>query len=237
MPCDALDWTSYKGTVLKRFPGTATFFYMTDRMEIDADGAPNAYHPDDTGLDELANAEFPNGNWRSILVADPVNPAMPAIQAAGPFAGFYISMTTLQDKTREMTDPARYVDATQIPYIVFPGRFYAMKGTGSMGDFAMVRNLTDGKTSAALVADVGPSEAALGEVSIRLAENLGGSKVNPRNGAGKPKGPFLYVLFPRSRVDPPWPVGSQTIEETASAKLSALGGWDRVLPCANADLA
>ena len=34
-------------------------------MTIDADGAPNAYHPDNTGLDDLANAGTP-GRWEGL---------------------------------------------------------------------------------------------------------------------------------------------------------------------------
>jgi len=32
-------------------------------MSIDADGAPNAYHPDNIGLDDLKNAGYPNTSW------------------------------------------------------------------------------------------------------------------------------------------------------------------------------
>jgi hypothetical protein len=60
----------------------------------------------------------------------------------------------------------------------------------------------NGQESAAIVADVGPRNDPLGEVSIRLAENLGGHNVNPRNGAGMPTGRFAYVVFPRSKATP-----------------------------------
>jgi hypothetical protein len=234
MSCDATDWMSYKGTPLRTLPDTQAYFYVTERMAIDADGAPNAYHPRDTGIDALSNAGFPNGGWKSVLATDPGNPSQPFIQTGGPFAGFFVSKTTLQDPTRKETDPLRYVDSTQVPYIVFPGQFHALKGTGSMGDFAVVRNLKNDKVSVAIVADVGPSDAALGEVSIRLAENLGGANINPRNGNGMPKGPFLYVLFPKSREHPTWPVAADAMEQKALMALSAAGGWDRLMPCARA---
>jgi hypothetical protein len=235
MPCDAIDWMPYQGTTLRRIPGSEAYFYVTDLMEIDADGAPNAYHPDDIGIDALANAGFPDGGWKSVLVSDPANQSKPFTQTMGPFAGFFMSMTTLQDGTREKTDQARYVDAGQVPYIVFPGQVYATTGTGDMGDLAMVRNLKNSKTTAAIVADLGPSHAPLGEVSIRLAENLGGVKVNPRNGSGIPKGPFLYVLFPKSRGVPLWPVAPHALEERAAAALAEVGGWERVLGCVEAE--
>jgi len=200
-------------------------------MAIDADGAPNAYHPEDTGIDALANAGFPSGGWKSILVVDPLDSTKPFVQSAGPFAGFFVSKTTLHDPTRPETDPSRYVDSTKVPYLVFPGAFHALNGTGTMGDMAMVRNLRSNQVTAAIVADAGSHNAPLGEVSIRLAENLGGTHVNPRNGSGMPKGPFLYVLFPRSRSTPRWPLTVDRIDELAASALTAIGGWERVLAC------
>ena len=229
--CDAIDFLTYEGTVLRKFAGSAAYFYVTDRMAIDADGAPNVYHPEDRGIDALANAGFPHGGWKSILAVDPLDPDRPFVQPAGPFAGFFVSKTTLQDPTRPETDPARYVDSTRVPYLVFPGAFHALAGTGTMGDLAMVRNLRNDAVTAAIVADGGPRNAPLGEVSIRLATKLGGVNVNPRNGSGMPRGPFLYALFPRTRSTPKWPVADDAIEGGAKAALAAMGGWDRLLPC------
>ena len=44
--------------------GSRAFFYESG-MTIDADGAPNAYHPDNLGLDDLANAGTP-GSWEGL---------------------------------------------------------------------------------------------------------------------------------------------------------------------------
>lgn len=124
---------------MRKFPGSDAYFYVTERMAIDADGAPNAYHPHDTGLDALANAGFPNGGWKSILAVDPLDPTTPFVQTVGPFAGFFVSKTTLQDPTRKETDPLRYVDSTKVPYLVFPGAFHALTGTGTTGDVGLVQ--------------------------------------------------------------------------------------------------
>lgn len=109
-------------------------------MAIDADGAPNAYHPQDNGIDALANAGYPHGHWQSILVVDPENSDKPFLQTSGEFRGFFLSQTTLQATQLLTTDPKRYVDSTSIPYVVFPGAFYAKKGTGAVGDFVLVKN-------------------------------------------------------------------------------------------------
>jgi len=229
MPCDAVDFLVYEGTAVRKFPNSTAYFYMTERMAIDADGAPNAYHPDDQGIDALANAGFPGAGWKSILVVDPLDPTKPFVQREGRFAGFFLSKTALQASSRADTDRRRYVDSTEIPYVVFPGAFHALNGTGTLGDLAVVRNLHNNRVTPAIVADIGPHHAPVGEVSVRLAENLGGAHVNPRNGAGMPKGPFLYVLFPKSRSTPAWPVTIERIDTVATAALSALGGWERVL--------
>ena len=230
MPCDAVDFVVYEGTPLRKFD-TSAYFFVTERMSIDADGAPNAYHPNDTGIDALANAGFPNGSWRSILVVDPADATKPFVQPDGPFAGFHVSKTALQDSGRPETDINRYVDSTRVPYVVFPATFHNLTGTGTMGDLVVARNLSNSKVSSAIVADVGPAHARLGEVSIRLAERLGGSHVNPRNGSGMPKGSFLYMVFPMSHAKPKWPVSVDQIDALALSKLDAIGGWDRLLAC------
>jgi hypothetical protein len=58
-PCDAVDFLVYEETTLLKFPGSDAYFYVTEKMAIDADGAPNAYYPQDRGIDALANAGFP----------------------------------------------------------------------------------------------------------------------------------------------------------------------------------
>lgn len=229
--CEAQFWQEYKGTKLWKLPGSAAYFYVTKRMAIDADGAPNAYHPEDKGIDALKNAGYPGPGWKGVLVPDPADPLRPFVQAEGEYAGYFLAMTTLEDLALPVTDPRRYVDARTVPYMVFPGDFYRIKGTGRLGDLAAARNLSNGKTSPVVVAEKGPDDAKLGEVSIRLAENLGGSHVNPRTGTGAPSGEFLYVVFPKSRSDPPWPVSAERMEERTKELLADIGGWERVIAC------
>ncbi len=229
--CEASVWRDYQGTKLWRVTSSGAYFYATSRMDIDADGAPNAYHPQDLGIDALGNAGYPRGGWRSVLVVDPRDAAKPYVQTTGEFAGYFVSKTSLQDKTLAETDPRRYVDARTIPYIVFPGDFYRISGTGDYGDLALARNLSNQMQSSAVVADGGPASAPLGEVSIGLAENLGGSHVNPRTGAGQPRGTFVYAVFPHSRRLPPWPATTAQMDQRASDLLAAFGGWDKILNC------
>lgn len=243
--CDP--WMPYAGTQLYRDGGTGPYWFVTDHKSVDADGAPNAYHPDDVGkpcgasgrgLDCPANAGYPDASWwPDVLVPDPADPTRAYVQPSGTFEGYFVSKTALQDGSREEHDAAKYVDATRIPYLVFPGNFYRLRGTGRLGDVGVAVHVDSGLTSPFIVADIGPSSAALGEASIALFENLGGADVNPRNGVGLPRGEILYVVFPYQRVDErrPWPASPRDIAATTEALTIELGGLERITECA-ADL-
>jgi glycosyl hydrolase group 75 (putative chitosanase) len=172
-----------------RLPGNPAFFYESG-MTIDADGAPNAYHPDNSGLDDLANAGSP-GRWEGLAKdAD----GDPFIQGPNdPFPGYYVSATALSDRSKPVNDPTRYVDASRIPFVVLPGGMARQLGSRP-GDFAVVFNLRNGKSSYAIFGDVGPYDR-IGEGSVALAENLG-IRSDARNG-GTRRG-IVYLVFPGS---------------------------------------
>jgi len=219
-------WTDYLGTALARHESGA-YTYITDDIALDADGSLFAYHPDNIGRDDLRFASWPNGNenWRSILVADPDDPNRPYVQSEGPAKGYFLSMTTLRSSLGTATNPGSYVDSEEVPYLVFPTDFLKIDGVGGFGDVAMVRHLLSGRTSWAVVADQGPIGHPLGEISLQLAESLGGVNVNPRDGDGIAPGPVQFVVFPNSRLDPPWPQAAETLELTAQRYFDKIGGW------------
>jgi hypothetical protein len=219
-------WTDYRGAALRRHSSGA-YRYVTDHLALDADGSLFAYHPDNLGRDDLGFASWPSGDedWRWILVADPADPSRPWVQADGPAKGYFLSMTTLRDAAGEASDPASYVDSEAVPYIVFPANFLKIEGVGGFGDVAMARNLATGDQSWAVVADQGPAPHPLGEVSLKLAEGLGGRDLNPRNGDGIAPGPYEYMIFPGSRLDPPWPQSAVALRAAAEALFEEVGGW------------
>ncbi|GAB2675982.1 hypothetical protein [Aliiglaciecola aliphaticivorans] len=230
--CQFEPWKDYKHEKLLRHPSKLAYLFQTEHKAIDADGAPNAYHPDNTGLDNYLNAGYPNSSWwNSVLLEDPNDSTKPYIQKEGEYKGYFISKTSLFDKTKGELDASRYVDATKIPYLVYPGKFYSQKGTGKLGDIGVAFNLKSGESSAFVVADIGPSKASLGEMSMALAENLGGNNVNPRNGAGKPKGDILYLLFPYSSKTYPWPLELDEIHDIGSELIESIGGKQSILAC------
>lgn len=197
-------------------------FFFVSSLLIDADGAPNAYNPDDTGLDELANAGSPK-NWNGIVTDSRGNPLIQ--QEGDPFPGYYVSCTSLTEKNKQLSDPARYVDATKIPYIALP-EVIAERGGAKLGDFAFVVNLRNGKSSFAIYADIG----TLGEGSVALAESLGISS-NARRG-GESDG-VLYVVFPSSGNMNPR--STDEIQGKGERLLSDSGGVDKLFSCGRRD--
>ena len=173
-------------------------YYRIPIMEIDFDGAPNAYHPPiagyphgrgpGLGLDDLRNAsnnlkDDSTAQWRSIVT----DAGVPITQKDGPFAGFYISTTSLQDKRFSECDPRRYVDATKVPYVVLNPSL--TKLGLEVGDLAVVMmNRDDPKIVYGIVADVGPPNG-LGEVSKSLANSMG----MPSGAEGID---VLFIFFP-----------------------------------------
>lgn len=223
-------WLSYEGAEVYKVGGGSAYTYKTRHVALDADGSPRAYHPGDTGIDALANAGYPHKGWRSVLVVDPANPSKPYVQPSGATAGYFVSKTSLvdPDPTLPATDPRKYVDSEAVPYVVFPGAFYALHGTGAYGDLVMVRTLGGAHETAAIIADGGPFKAPLGEMSLKLATALGGTNPNPRNGRGAPSGEFQYVVFPGSRASPAWRRSLTDIESGAAALLAGIGGWPTI---------
>lgn len=195
-----------------QLPDSQAFIFVSG-MAIDADGAPNAYNPDDTGLDELANAGAP-GHWNGIITDREGNPLIQ--QESDPFPGYYISCTSLSDNTKKFTDPTAYVDASEIPYVALPPDL-ADRGGVRLGDFAVVMNLRNGKSSFAIYADIG----TLGEGSVALADALGILSDARHGGASDG---ILYLLFPGSGNLRPRTIGE--IQSEGEKLTSNWGGTD-----------
>ena len=127
-------------TLLCTLQGCPVYQYAGGRGEfiadadIDADGAPHAYHPDDTGLDALANAKDRAGRFVGILTD---SHGRPIVQASGdPAPGYYISTTTYEDTDQPEATQRRYVDAERVPFIVVSPRIRRSGLVGGLGGFA-----------------------------------------------------------------------------------------------------
>ena len=211
-----------------RSADSVAYFYRTSRIAIDADGAPNAYHPDDSGLDLLENSGYPKASWwKDVLVPDPANPSRPLVRTDGAYTGYFISKTALAATGVADTKPGKFVDARATPYIVFPTPWSQVAGSGWMGDFAYARTADGNHASPAIVADHGGgNDAELGEISVKLAELLGAGIASPRTGpSNQNMGELIYAVFPKSRLKPAWPLTPEKINQRADELLAKAGGW------------
>ncbi|HZZ75737.1 MAG TPA: glycoside hydrolase family 75 protein [Puia sp.] len=175
----------FNKTVIYKIEGLPIVCFQAG-MAIDADGSPRAYHPDNTGLDDLKHGGY-TGNWWGVATSDELSTGEPLIQkSSDPAPGYYVSTTSLIDARYEYQNPLRYVDAEVIPYFVLPDHFYP---TIELGDIAFIHNTRNGLNSFAIFADVGPD---VGEGSTHLAQKLGIDN-HPRYG-GVDSG-ILYFIF------------------------------------------
>ncbi|MEH1968929.1 glycoside hydrolase family 75 protein [Nostoc sp.] len=210
------------GIPIRQADGESVFFYEAG-MSINADGAPNAYHPADTGIDFLENAGH-SGNWWALAVDKKGNPFIQG--SSDPYPGYYISTTALFDSGFVNQDPRRYVDSTKIPYIVLPGNDDFRKVTGvKLGDFAVAYNINNEKLAFAIHADIGPKNQ-IGEGSIALSQALGNNPlVRSRVRKGIPKD-IVYVIFPGSGNGQPRKTSE--IEAETKRLFEIWGGVERI---------
>lgn len=216
LSCDLTYLTTIENfMVWEHNPSGAILFRA--KMAIDADGCPRAYGPDNTGLDWTANAGYP-GNWWGI-VTDAYGE--PIIQGAGdPYPGMYVSSTSLVCSGYADTNPLRYVDSENIPYIALPSALQSLAGIVK-GDLAFVRNSSNGYTSCAYFADTGPA-GKLGEGSMFLADRLGINS-SPKTG-GTSLGIIDYIVFPQSGFGQGVCLSVEEIDSLGQINIDAAGG-------------
>ncbi|HEX7424007.1 MAG TPA: glycoside hydrolase family 75 protein, partial [Terriglobales bacterium] len=103
----------------------------------------------------------------------------------------------------------------------------ADRGGARLGDFAVVMNLRNGKSSFAIYADIG----TLGEGSVALADALGIWSDARHGGASDG---ILYLLFPGSGNLRPRTIG-EIQSEGEKLLLSNWGGTKKLSSCAESD--
>ena len=181
-------------------PTAHPFFDIpTRRMDVDVDGAPNAYGPAGTHpLDELRNAHYRRRKHAEIVgyLTDDNDPTVPIIQGPhAPYPGYYISQTAYTDPTlTDPKDPRRYVDATRINYIVLGDA--ARKRGARLGDFVAVHSNLTHKSVFGIVADDGNPSG--NEGSLHLLQDLGYPFKNGIDDAVEHRGEIVIRFFPNS---------------------------------------
>ncbi len=187
----------YSCTIMEDDDGRV--FYTADG-DIDADGANGqneaaaAYRADDKGTESLANGGMAirDGKvicakpWaRDIVILGPDNE--PKIFPGGIIA----SCTWYRYPGTPANDPAAYVDAETVPYIVVPP--LVIQATAGVVRGCKARVTWRSKSVDCVVADRGPRNK-IGELSIAAARAIG-LPSSPRNG-GTDKPELLYELWP-----------------------------------------
>ncbi len=174
--------------------------FFTADGDIDADGAngqnggPVAYRVDNKGTENLANGGMAihDGkvicakSWaRDIVILGPDN--QPKVFDGGIIA----SLTWYRHPGKSANDPAAYVDAETVPYIVVPSLI--IQSVPGVVRGCKARVTLGNKSVDCVVADKGPRNK-IGELSIAAARAIGVPS-SPRTG-GTEKPEILYELWP-----------------------------------------
>lgn len=171
-----------------------SFELLTHRMDVDVDGAPNAYGPPGShALDSLKHARYrgwKNGEIVGYLTEED-HPNRPVRQGPNdPFPGLYISQTAFTDPARtNARDPSRYVDATRINYVVLGDE--ARRRGARLGDLVAVYSRATRRSVFAIVGDDGNPSGDEG--SLHLLQALGYPFRDGRHDAVE--GPEIVIRF------------------------------------------
>lgn len=223
--------------LLRRIKGSPALFFQS-KMSCDVDGSPNAYHPfnDDLALDVIGSAGGKREAERAagILVVPPSPEVVvyqngkPYIQPDGEFRGFYLSETSYQNRDLPATDPARYLDARHIQYIVLPG---GLVPEAEVGDLAIVYDPWFKNHVAAVFGDIGPSSES-GEVALATIQRLGLPVKDGKSSPGQMRDDLFYLVFPHTAeklaASGPWPHPQATIDALAEAEFVKWGGEAKI---------
>jgi hypothetical protein len=150
----------------------SSFEILTHRMDVDVDGAPNAYGPPGKQtLDVLQNAHYLNQANKETVGYLTDEHHRPILQSSSdPFPGYYISQTAFTDPANpNERDPRRYIDARKINYVV-RGNVAKRRGV-RVGDFVSVYSRRTHKAVFAIVGDTGNPTGDEG--SLHLLQDLG----------------------------------------------------------------
>lgn len=191
----------------------------TSGLEVDVDGAPNAYALPSAGLDpldDLRNAwDKASQKYVGVVCSDAAK-QHPLIQGpTDPAPGFCVSQSALVNGKFKEGDPRRYVDASRVPYVVVPPQL--IEAGAKKSDLCIVTY--QGRRAGAIVADVGPRHS-IGEGSYSLHVELG---VDPKR--ARPAHHLVGISFGVSfelhlgtANSQPWP--RPTLEQDLAALLA-----------------
>ncbi len=222
---------------LFRLHGTQPLFFRS-KMSCDVDGSPNAYNAtnDDLALDILESAEGKRagGAPDGAITVQPSEDIVvyvdgaPYVQPDGPFKGFFVSKTSLENPLLPETSPLRYLDARTTQYVVLPE---TMVPEATLGDLIAVYDPDTHKVAFAIYGDIGPQTES-GEASLATIKRLGLNCVDGKDSPCEARNDILFVVFPNTAGELPaiasWPYPQAAIDRLGDIEFSKWGGLDTI---------
>ncbi len=180
--------------VFRDAPSNAIAF--ASQMQVNTDGAPDSYHPDDIGITHICNGVSVGAacTWKAQCLPDfrkakaegfrgPTKicffamatdtGGVPIVQGAGdPKPGYFVSTTALKQPGQNVRTPQAQLDSNTVPFAVIPGTWQSSGKPGPrLGDFGVAWRRSNGKLATFVVGDTGPRNK-LGEGSVALHQAL-----------------------------------------------------------------
>jgi hypothetical protein len=249
--------------IVKTFRDTPTrAVAFASQMQVNTDGAPDSYHPDDIGITHICNAVSvgPSRTWKAQCLpefrqADAEGFRGPtricffamATDASGapliqgttdPKPGYFVSTTSLKQPGQSSRTPQAQLDSNTVPFAVIPTTWQRSGQPGPrLGDFGVAYRRSNGKLAYFVIGDTGPRNK-LGEGSVALHQALGNAPFVTRNGVRRALKRIggrdvLYLLFPSS-AQTGERLDAASIERMARPLLERFGGVERLQACAPA---
>jgi hypothetical protein len=207
---------------------------FASQMQVNTDGAPDSYHPDDIGITHICNGVSIGANctWKPKCLAG-FNQAKaeqfkgptkicffamvtdvkstPIIQGqTDPKPGYFVSTTALHQPGENLRTPQAQLDSNIVNFAVIPGTWQRSGNPGPKNK--------------------------LGEGSVALHQVLGNDPFMDRFGVRRARKGIggrdvVYLLFPNS-VQPGQKFDTANIDRFAGEQLKKFGGLVRVKECA-----
>eukprot|EP00161_Ancyromonas_sigmoides_P008313 TRINITY_DN207_c0_g1_i11.p1 TRINITY_DN207_c0_g1~~TRINITY_DN207_c0_g1_i11.p1 ORF type:complete len:496 (-),score=248.65 TRINITY_DN207_c0_g1_i11:115-1602(-) len=183
--------------------------FFKGNMDADADGGPNAYCPDNRGLDSIKNGGMksvgscPGSNSCYGMAFHPNSRNLCIQGPKDPFPGCYVSVTAVArswaKRSEVLCNPNNYANSFTNPYFVIPGK--SSSGMSKL-DLGLIYDSGSNRALFSWVGDVGP-KAHTGEASIASLLAFDWSPfMNGKIRCGtEGSSRYTYIVFAGTRAD------------------------------------